>query len=78
MPLRVKTVFHLAEETVELPDDATVLTVKEWASNFYGLRVEEIRVATAIGVSRIPKDEELLSSNPKLLQLKIAERPLGG
>ena len=74
MPLQVKLrVFRAAEETVELP----VLTVKQWVIKLTGLPVNEIVVLTVQGC-KIPKDEELLSSNPKLLNLKVTPRGHGG
>jgi hypothetical protein len=69
MPLQVLlTVFDQPEETVELPDDATVLTVKEWVYERVGHR--GLRVLTVKG-GKVLKCEDLLSSDSRFLQLKV-------
>jgi hypothetical protein len=76
MPLQVLlTVFNQPEQTVELPDDATVLTVKEWVGDQTGI-VEapgtKIRVvAVNARPVKVLKDDVLLSSGPDGLYLKL-------
>ena len=70
MPLQVLlTVFDQPEETVELPDDATVLTVKEWVYERFGQ--QGLRVVTVKGGHKALKCEDLLSSDSRFLQLKV-------
>ena len=76
MPLQVLlTVHNQPEQTIELPDDATVLTVKEWLRDQTGI-VEasgfEIRVvAVNARPVKVLKDDVLLSSGPDGLYLKL-------
>ena len=80
MPLQVLLrVFDQPEETVELPDDATGLTVKEWVSEKYGIEVDppggELYVLAVRGGMKL-KNEVLLSSGPdgRYLKLKVIYR----
>jgi hypothetical protein len=79
MPLQVKLNFYgqAEEHTIEFPDDATVLKVMEWASERSGMEVDRVKVTTVQG-AKVLKKEELLSSNPRFLNLKITERGGGG
>ena len=83
MPLQVLlTVFDEPEETVELPDDATGLTVKEWVGEKYGIdmvsRREQFVVISMKG-GKVLKDDILLSSDPdgRFLKLKVVQRICG-
>jgi hypothetical protein len=74
MPLQVKlNVFSAEEQTVEFPDDATVLTVKEWVYESFGVPVEQQRVMQVTG-NKILKNEVLLSTDPKTLNLKVVQQ----
>ncbi len=63
--------------TIEFPDDATVLKVMEWGSERYGMEVDRVKVITVKG-AKVLKKEELLSSNPNFLNLKLTYRMGGG
>ena len=83
MPLQVKlkvlfvdTGGATEEQTIEFPDDATVFKVKEWASEQFGDSIE-LKVFIAMG-SKVLKDEELLSSDPKFLNLWVRFNHGGG
>ncbi len=78
MPLQVKLkVFDLDEQTVEFPDDATGLTVKEWVRELTDVTVEQQRVVAVQG-GRVLKNSDLLSTNPKLLNLRVMSQGGGG
>ncbi len=80
MPLQVLlTVFDQPEETVELPDDATALTVKEWVGEKYGILHDDLSIMRVIVVKggKVLKNEELLSSDPRFLKLKVVNRTFG-
>ena len=69
MPLQVLLrVFDQPEETVELPDDATVLTVKKWVYERVGH--VGIRVIARKG-GKVLKNDTLLSSDERWLQLNV-------
>ena len=73
MPLQVLlTVFDQPEETVELLDDATVLTVKEWVREKYGIDVRSMRVMAAKNYKTL-KNDVLLSSDSRFLKLRIVQ-----
>jgi hypothetical protein len=55
---------------VEMPDEATVLALKEQINLKYGFRVEEIRLMT-LQASRLLKNDELLNSDPRFAKLKM-------
>jgi hypothetical protein len=62
------------EQTVELPDDATGLTVKLWVSEKYGIEVDPPhgRLAViAVNGTKLLKDDRLLSSDSRFLKLKV-------
>jgi hypothetical protein len=41
MPLQVKLrIFDAEDQTIELPDDATVLSVKQWVAEYNGVAAE--------------------------------------
>ena len=83
MPLQVLlTVFDQPEETVELLDVATVLTLKEWASEKYGIDVRYMRVMAAkkldtpdgtVVLMNTLKNDVLLSSDSRFLKLRIVQ-----
>jgi hypothetical protein len=81
MPLQVLlTLFDQPEETVELPDDATVLTMMEWVSEKYGIDVskrEQFKVISMKG-GKVLKNDDLLSSDPRFLKLRIVQVICGG
>ncbi len=71
MPLQVKLkVFEQEEQTVEFPDDATGLTVKEWVYESFGVH-EPAQRLVAVQRNTVLEDKVLLSSNPKFLKLKV-------
>jgi hypothetical protein len=69
--IRVHLSYSLTDETIELPDDATVLTVKEYVRDSTGIEVGQLRVMTQQGARTLRNDEELLSSDPRFLKLRI-------
>jgi hypothetical protein len=78
MPLQVLlTVFNQPEQTVELPDDATVLAVKEWVGGQTGIveapefNSSRLRVIAVKAKGKVLKDDVLLSSGPDGLYLKL-------
>ena len=68
--IKVHLTYSSRDETIELPDDATVLTVKEYVSDSTGVEVGQLRVMAAAGC-KILRNDQFLSSNPRHLQLKI-------
>ena len=76
MPLQVKLrVFDAEDQTIELPDDATILSVKQWVAEYLGVQPDEQRVISAVG-SRVLRNEDRLNSNPQFLNLKVVNRPI--
>ena len=62
------------EQTVELPDDATGLAVKEWVSEKYGIEVDPPGgrlVVIGVKGGRLLKDDRLLSFDSRFLKLKV-------
>jgi hypothetical protein len=59
------------DETVELPDDATGLTVKEYVRDSTGVEVGRLMVSARQG-AKLVRNDELLSSNPRFLKLQIS------
>ena len=77
MPLQVKLrVFEQDEQTVEFPDDATGLTVKEWVYESFGVH-EPAQRLVAVQRNTVLKNEVLLSSDPKFLHLRVIPCPIG-
>ena len=71
MPLQVKLrIFDEEDQTFELPDDATILSVKQWVEGFKGIPTTEQRVIVVVG-NKVLKDEDRLASNPQFLNLKV-------
>ncbi len=65
------------EQTVELPDDATGLTVKLWVSEKYDIEVDPphgrlVVICVKGGITL--KDDSLLSSDSRFLKLKVMYR----
>ncbi len=58
------------DQTIELPDDATGLTVKQWVAEYNGVAPEQLRVIATVG-NKILKDTDRLNSNPNFLNLKV-------
>ena len=80
MPLQVTLTFAFkGDETIELPDNATGLTVKEYIRDSIGLPVEQIKVVTT-QASKVVKDDTLLNSDPqgRYLKLKVVSNEIGG
>jgi hypothetical protein len=78
MPLQVKLkCWNQGEQTIEFPDDATVLTVKEWVHKRFFEPVERLIVHQEKYLSAL-SDEVLLSSDPKFLNLTVERRRGGG
>ena len=76
MPLQVKLrIFDAEDQTIELPDDATILSVKQWVAEYIGVEPDQQRVIAAVG-SRVLKNEDRLNSNPQFLNLKVVTRPI--
>jgi hypothetical protein len=71
MPLQVKLrIFDAEDQTIELPDDATILSVKKWVAEYNGVAPEQQRVIVAVG-SKVLKNEDRLNSNAQFLNLKV-------
>jgi hypothetical protein len=66
MQIKLKSTLFAAEQTIELPEDATVLTLKEWVNEKWGIDVKEQIVYTSHGKEL--KNNILLNSNPRFLE----------
>ena len=73
MPIQVSLrLFDSAEEqTIELPDNATGLTVKEWVRDTCGLEVQKQKAVVFPGDTKVLEDGDLLSSDSQFLRIKI-------
>ncbi len=71
MPLQVKLrIFDEEDQTIELPDDATILSVKKWVEDYNGVAPQQLRIIVSVG-SKVLKNEDCLASNPNFLNLKV-------
>jgi hypothetical protein len=78
MPLQVKLrVFDEEEKTIELPDDATTLTVKEWVRESTGVPESAQKVIVWGKGGRVLKNGDLLNSDPRFLDLKVFQAICG-
>ncbi len=78
MPLSVTLTFAFkGDETIELPDSATGLSVKEYIRDSIGLPVEQIKIVTT-QASKVVKDETPLNSDGRYLKLKVVSNEIGG
>ena len=76
MPISVTVTIPAGEVyVVEMPDEATVLDLKEQINLKHGFPVEEIRLIT-LQASRMLKNDELLNSDPRFAKLKIMVGPI--
>ncbi len=78
MPISVSlSLPQSSEVVVEMPDDATALTVKEHIYEKWGFPVGELKVITVQGC-RLLKNDDLLSSDVRFRKLKVTSNPVGG
>jgi hypothetical protein len=78
MPLQVKLkCWDRGEQTIEFPDNATVLTVKEWVHKAFFHPVERLIVRQGNNHMRL-SDEDLLSTDPEFLNLIVERSNRGG
>ena len=76
MPISVTVTIPDGEVyVVEMPDEATVLALKEQINVKYGFPVGEIRLIT-VQASRMLRNDELLNSDPRFAKLKIMVGPI--
>jgi hypothetical protein len=75
MPISVTVTLADGDIVAEMPDDATVLTVKEHISEKYGFPVGEIRLMK-LQASKMLKNDYLLSSDPRHAKLKMVVSPI--
>jgi hypothetical protein len=75
MPISVTVTIPDGDVVVEMPDEATVLALKEQIEVKYGIPVGEIRLIT-VQASRMLKNDELLNSDPRFAKLKIMVGPI--
>ena len=73
MPIQVSLRLFDSEEeqTIELPDNATGLTVKEWVRDTCGLEVQKQQAVVFPGGTKVLNDGDLLSSDSQFLRIKI-------
>lgn len=73
MPIQVSLRLFDSEEeqTIELPDNATGLTVKEWVRDTCGLEVQKQKAVVFPGGTKVLEDGDLLSSDSQFLRIKI-------
>ena len=80
MPLQVKLKLQTEEQTVEFPDNATILTaptVKEWVYRSSGIPAEQQRIIAYQG-GKVLKNEYAVSSDKRFLKLKVVHNAIGG
>jgi hypothetical protein len=78
MPLNITIqVFDEPEQIVEFPDNATILTVKEWVAESTNIPVEHHRIIASQG-GKVLKNEDAVSSDQRFLKLKVIWIAKGG